>query len=236
MSEDIATMKQRWHESAETLHNSIRPGKGGLKQVQQLALTAAYYKTEAMFVDSWHALSNAIRIAQEINMHRDSAGCEITEFERELRRQVWMSLFTWDRLMSFLFDRPPMIHRGRCALIEPRVELHQDPIHPELPSPLLSRIHEHRLTKIIDKYLDDDLNRMTVRQLILPLRDIREWLLSLPPVFKLHNPDTTWDKQHPRIKHSRLGLHTTAYSSLFHLLRKPSQGLRRLALLPREPH
>ena len=38
--------------------------------VQQLFLTASWYKSESKFVESWHALGAAIREAQEIGLNK----------------------------------------------------------------------------------------------------------------------------------------------------------------------
>lgn len=38
-------------------------------QVQQLFLTAQWFKTEAFFVESWHALGAAIHEAQELGIY-----------------------------------------------------------------------------------------------------------------------------------------------------------------------
>jgi len=46
-----------------------------MTQIQQLFLTAQWYKTEALFVESWHALSVAIHEAQEQGIPLSSLGC-----------------------------------------------------------------------------------------------------------------------------------------------------------------
>lgn len=60
-------MTERFHTAAEKLSASIPRGKGGITHVQQLFLVAQWYKSEACMVESWHALSVAIREAQEIS-------------------------------------------------------------------------------------------------------------------------------------------------------------------------
>lgn len=57
-----------YHRAAQQLSNTIFPGQGGLVQVQQLFLTAAWLKGEGMFVDSWHALAAAVHAAQELGI------------------------------------------------------------------------------------------------------------------------------------------------------------------------
>ena len=65
LSESAQTLTERFHNAAEKLSATITPGKGGLAGVQQLFLKAVWYKSEGLFVESWHALGAAIREAQE---------------------------------------------------------------------------------------------------------------------------------------------------------------------------
>jgi hypothetical protein len=68
LGENAQSLAERYHRAAERLSRSFTPGSGGLAQVQQLFLTASWFKTEALFVESWHALSSAIREAQELGV------------------------------------------------------------------------------------------------------------------------------------------------------------------------
>jgi hypothetical protein len=62
------SLTERWHRAARLLSNTISPGRGGLTQIQQLFLTALWFKTEALFIESWHILGAAIHEAQELGM------------------------------------------------------------------------------------------------------------------------------------------------------------------------
>jgi len=62
----IQTLSERYHNAAHRLSGTISPGKGGLAQVQQLFLTAFWYKTEGLFIESCHSLSASIHEAQEL--------------------------------------------------------------------------------------------------------------------------------------------------------------------------
>lgn len=115
-------MTDRFHKAAQKLSASTPQGKGGVVNVQQLFLAAKWYKGEACMVESWHALSIAVREAQEIStsatdqttsggvfaslswnnsdrdhnldMHKPTEG--LPNFERELRKRMWCILWTWD--------------------------------------------------------------------------------------------------------------------------------------------
>lgn len=66
LGETAQEMTDRFHQAAEKLSEDVQPGSGGLNHVQQLFITAVWYKCESRFVDSWHALNRGIRYAQEI--------------------------------------------------------------------------------------------------------------------------------------------------------------------------
>lgn len=61
-------MTNRFHAAAQKLSASIPRGLGGVIQVQQLFLESSWWKAEACMIDAWHALSVAVREAQEIGM------------------------------------------------------------------------------------------------------------------------------------------------------------------------
>ncbi|GLA34081.1 hypothetical protein AnigIFM63309_005501 [Aspergillus niger] len=123
LGENYASLSEQYHRTAKQLSNTIGPGKGGLTQVQQLFLGAIWYKTEALFVESWHALGAAIHEAQELGMHRSSSKAKVSEFEREMRRRIWCLLYTWDWQMSLLLSRPFIINSSCCSLELPNLRL-----------------------------------------------------------------------------------------------------------------
>jgi hypothetical protein len=66
---DAQTMTDRYQRAAQKLSDRIPPGVGGITQVQQLFMSAVWHKSETLFIESWHALSAAIRQAQEIGSY-----------------------------------------------------------------------------------------------------------------------------------------------------------------------
>ena len=68
LAESAETLTKRYHRTAAQLSSSFTPGAGGIAQVQQLFLTANWLKNETLLVESWHALSCAIREAQELGI------------------------------------------------------------------------------------------------------------------------------------------------------------------------
>jgi hypothetical protein len=68
LGETTQSLTERCHHAARRLSNTISPGKGGLTQIQQLFLSTLWFKTEALFIESWHELAAAIHEAQELGM------------------------------------------------------------------------------------------------------------------------------------------------------------------------
>lgn len=81
LGENAQSITERCHRTAERLGRSFTPGSGGLTQVQQLFLTAYWFKSEALFVQFWHTLGSAIREAQELGMVRLSYFDSASRFE-----------------------------------------------------------------------------------------------------------------------------------------------------------
>lgn len=66
LDDDVQSLTERYHNAAKNLSDSLQPGAGGLVHVQQIFLTAVWYKTEGEFVRAWHSVGAAIREAQEL--------------------------------------------------------------------------------------------------------------------------------------------------------------------------
>jgi hypothetical protein len=118
LGESISVLGANYNTAAQTLSDYLPSGSGGLSNAQQLFLAATWSKAEGDFVSSWHQLAAAVRHAQEIGswrlivthssqetsltsfwtgIHNDSSSDEMTDMERELRRRLWCSVWTWDR-------------------------------------------------------------------------------------------------------------------------------------------
>lgn len=68
LSESPQVLTESYDRAAKRLSDIIVPGTGGLDQVIQLFLVGSWMKSEGLLVESWHALSDAIRDAQELGM------------------------------------------------------------------------------------------------------------------------------------------------------------------------
>ncbi|POS69434.1 hypothetical protein DHEL01_v212172 [Diaporthe helianthi] len=211
LGEKAQTMTDRFHKAAQKLSASIPQGKGGVVNVQQLFLAAKWYKGEACMVESWHALSVAIRAAQEINMHKPSEG--LPNFERELRKRMWCILWTWDWQMSTLLSRPLLIDQDDHTLEIPdgRLENISDP---NVPHPLMSVALQAELG-LHASHLFQKLGVNYSVELALELEDeLEKWMGTFPAALRDHRPDTRWDQRYPNIPFMRCQINIIAYAYL----------------------
>ncbi|KAL3470611.1 fungal-specific transcription factor domain-containing protein [Aspergillus californicus] len=199
------------HSSAKQLSSTISPGKGGLTQVQQLFLTAQWFKTEALFVESWHSLGAAIHEAQEQGMHRSSSSSRFSDFDREMRRRLWCILYTWDWQMSVLLSRPFIINSSCCSFDMPNLHLEIVDSQPECPSPIAHMIFQCRLGLSISKVPGVMGGALSLNQAMSIQQETESWFESFPPTYSISNPDTRWDESHQFVKLQRFQLHVIGY-------------------------
>ncbi|PIG83511.1 hypothetical protein AARAC_002490 [Aspergillus arachidicola] len=210
LGENIQSLSERYHHAARRLSSTIPPGKGGLTQVQQLFLTASWFKTEALFVESWHALSSAIHEAQELGFHRNSAKVFITEFEREMRRRMWCILCAWDWQMSHLLSRPIIINNNNSVEL-PNLRLESPDSQIELPSPITHMALQCQLGQMILKIPGMMNESLSPMQSVSVQEEVEKWFASLPSAFRLIDPDTRWDNTHKYVVMQRHQLHAVGY-------------------------
>ncbi|KAK4191847.1 fungal-specific transcription factor domain-containing protein [Podospora australis] len=215
---DAATFAQRMHTAADKLSQSISPGKGGLTHVQQLFLTAFWYKSAEKWTEAWHALSRAIRAANEIGLHKDSLSEGMSEFDREMRRRLWGVLYMWDFALGSMLSRPLLVNHADCTFEMPTLALEMDPERPNQPSPfrhmnLHCQLCLDCLAELAPRSPAEETNPT---ELAGRLRDaVEKWFSNLPAEYARKNPDTQWDSEFEWVVFQRRYLHLIGYMSLF---------------------
>ncbi|KAL4786110.1 fungal-specific transcription factor domain-containing protein [Aspergillus varians] len=211
LGESVDHLSMLYHNAAKQLSSTIGPGKGGLIQVQQLFLTAQWFKTEALFVESWHALGAAIHEAQELGMHKSSSGPRFSDFDREMRRRLWFILFAWDWQMSLLLSRPSIINSSCCTFELPDLRLETVDYQPETPSPITHMVLQCQLGLSISKIPGVMAGVLSSTQAMAIQQETEKWFESFPSIYSISNPDTRWDKTHNFVKPHRFQLHIIGY-------------------------
>ncbi|GIC91939.1 uncharacterized protein Aud_008394 [Aspergillus udagawae] len=211
LGESVESLSERYHHAAKQLSSTIPPGKGGLTQVQQLFLTAAWYKADGMFVESWHALSSAIHEAQELGMHKSLSKVGLPEFDMEMRRRLWCILYSWDWQMSLMLSRPFIINSNYCSFEMPNVRLEGDHNEADVPSPIVHIALQCQLGQALSKIPGVMGGTMTPAIAITVQQETEKWLASFPPAYRLVNPDMQWDHDYKYVEVQRKQLHAIAY-------------------------
>lgn len=214
LGEPLHRLSNKYHNAARELNSVIPISSNHILNVQHLLHSSYWYKAEARFVESWHALSTAIREAQALGMHQDQLAGSISEFDFEMRRRLWCVLDTWDWQISALLSRPKLIDRSECMVSLPALTLES-----YAPSPLL-------FMKLQSEVIGELANRFgSSREVTSPAQIdqythvIISWMHRFPQVYSLHNPDTSVDSKHNWVTLHRHYLHTMAYSMLLDPLR-----------------
>ncbi|KAK6447062.1 hypothetical protein FP744_10003312 [Trichoderma asperellum] len=213
LGDSTQNLSKTYHDAAQIISGFLSPGTGGLLNAQQLFLAATWHKGQADFVKSWHELGAAVRQSQEIGIHRDVLSDEMNEFDLEIRRRLWCALYTWDRYMTVSFNRPPIIQSEAPAPL-PNPGLDQSGADPNAPSYIVAKILECQLARQLGEG-----HRVDRSNLQSKIACVEKWMLSLPPVFSIVNPDKCWDGSYPYIPFQRLQLHCVGYMTQVILVR-----------------
>ncbi|KAK3983910.1 fungal-specific transcription factor domain-containing protein [Cladorrhinum sp. PSN332] len=218
---NASTFAQRMHVAADKLSMTIPPGKGGLVHVQQLFLTAFWYKSAEKWTEAWHALSRAIRAANEIGLHRDSLSEGMSEFDREMRRRLWCVLYMWDFALGSMLSRPLLINHADCTFEMPTLALEVDPERPHQPSPFRHMVLHSQLCLDMLAQLGPHSGAEAGKVAEAGrLRDvILKFFKNLPPEYSREHPDTQWDSELDWVVFQRRYLHLIGNMCLFGTLK-----------------
>ncbi|KAH7109492.1 fungal-specific transcription factor domain-containing protein [Dactylonectria estremocensis] len=77
--------------------------------VQLLLLTAVHLQSTMYSSRCWNMVGLAMRVAQSLGLHLNQKPATRNQLEREMRRRIWYTCVTLDRLMCTTFGRPAML-------------------------------------------------------------------------------------------------------------------------------
>lgn len=80
-----------------------------LSNVQALLIMQLYQHNSSERNASWMLLGCACRMAVSMGMHREGARGGFSPIERELRRRVWWTMYTFEKQLSLTLGRPSAI-------------------------------------------------------------------------------------------------------------------------------
>ncbi|KAE8362189.1 fungal-specific transcription factor domain-containing protein [Aspergillus caelatus] len=239
-----ANLSQKYSDMGVELLDLLGRQDTALTAVQANLLRASWLKNLGRGIDAWRSLGEAIRLSQELGLHRqqcfhqpssDNVENSLDSFwYNEYKKRVWINLYTWDSLMALVLGRPMMINNCDCD-----TQLPIDCDIPELPS----RTVPMTLSANPDKHRPTSLSASLVRYCIsAKVHLIRELKLDTPypvdysmvgtlheqvltilkgikPALRHQDPDTSCDSQYHYLPQQREELLTVVYTFLMALHR-----------------
>ncbi|KAL7920077.1 fungal-specific transcription factor domain-containing protein [Trichoderma austrokoningii] len=210
-----------------------RPGLA-ITAIQADFLRSSWLKNCGRAVEAWHAVGYAIRLAQELGLHRQreiyqSSNTNLGEtlnlfWYEQNKRRLWINLFVWDGYVAMILGRPRTIHMDDCDAKPPMdcsipgdpstaipmaVRLDDSPNISTASAPLFRyalacKVHEMRALRADRPRLRDYSVVQTLHEDIISLVE------TLPAYLKQKAPDTTWDLDHPYLPQLREELQVMA--------------------------
>ncbi|GAB0138066.1 hypothetical protein EsDP_00006312 [Epichloe bromicola] len=214
LGQSTRKLTEQYHNAARELQSVIPVGSNHLLNVQSLLHSCYWYKSEARLVECWHVLSAAIREAQELGIHQETATGPIPDFDREMRRRVWCILNTWDWQISALLSRPVIIDRSDCDVGLPCLTLEG-----YSPSPLLHMKLQSELIGHLSKRFGNAKTVVRPADVQAYQMIVETWMRNLPPTYDFSRPDKSNDASRPWIVLHRFNLQTTALSMVLDPMR-----------------
>src|ERR1700750_928781 len=144
-------------------------------------------------------------------MHNGIDGQNLDEFESEMRKRVWCTLYIWDWQMSAWLNRPLIIDHATCKLELPSLKLEHRPDYPGLPSPFTHMALQAALIQTLSGRLRNFGETPPIEKVHILQADIQQWMDDLPPAYSMVNAEEKWDQEFPYLVIQRLQLHSCAW-------------------------
>ncbi|WVR07769.1 hypothetical protein IAU60_004812 [Kwoniella sp. DSM 27419] len=94
-----------WYERAQILHFTSFKDVN-IHQVQCLTLMAAFQASVNAMPMSWLLAGQAVRVAQDLGLHRSTSRLPLSFAEKQLRSRCWWGIYGLERMMSIALGRP----------------------------------------------------------------------------------------------------------------------------------
>ena len=190
--------------------------RGSLVRVQHLCFSGLRFQCEGKNDSFWNALSETIKVAQRIGIHRDSAASVdgMDELEKEMRRRTFCNLYVWDSLLSRQLDCVPFLSGASSTNNPPQMHLVSEVDDQDAPDCFMERVLEAHLADFWkDSFSGKDAEYNITEGEERYERFHNEFLRTFPPAYALQ-PNVEWDKRFPKLRLQRQLLHITIFESI----------------------
>lgn len=229
-----AAEKQWWRHAQKLLPTVFFTSN--MFAVQALMLTALHLHNTSHRDACWNLTGTAVRIGFAIGLHRDDVKHSQSPLVRELRKQLWWTLYAFEQMQVSSYDRPSAIMNTSSTVAYPNERIVGVAGH--CPQDLLK--WSQRLALLLGSACkaldptghasDDDSYSRPLSPTAGILRDLNRWKESLPPHLSLGIADSLA----PSSQRPLLLLHAQYYYTI--VLVSRSALLRRATLLGKNPN
>lgn len=195
----LADIRDACHDIAEKLAAICERlhARGTLLRVQHLSVLGLQWQYERRINAFWEALSNAVRVAQRIGLHRGRAAWMpgMHEFDKEMRCRVFCNLYIWDSLLSRQLDCNPFLAASLTSKHLPRMHFASNVDDANAPEGHSERLMQARLANFWRSFAPRQGGEYEA--IVAEERYEKfcsEFLTHLPPVFALE-PSEEWDER-----------------------------------------
>ncbi|OJD23151.1 hypothetical protein ACJ73_05496 [Blastomyces percursus] len=204
-------------QNAASILDSFRPRYSSLTTIQHMFHYATYLTNESKFRESWIVLADIIKEAHILELHLEHPRMKVSEFEMEMRKRVFGTIYMWDKWMSILQGHWPLIPETYCCIKLPRDALPAVPSVPGAPTPFTNRIIQMRLMMMLNsrKTPEEQPRVLSPTSISTVAESIEtEIIATLPPPYRLSDYDGQFDNILPCIPLKRIGLRVAILGTL----------------------
>ncbi|KAL8976871.1 MAG: hypothetical protein Q9205_007215 [Flavoplaca limonia] len=223
----LSTIRQECDAIANALASTqyLKSSSTSIGRIHQLFFRACYLKNEGDMKGSWDVLSEAIREAQELGLHLDlrkGQGKFTSEYDVEMGKRTYWNLWLWDKFMSIILGRWPLIPDQRCTVFLPHAAVGTTASDINAPDTFCERRLQVQLTKLAAELLSStDGNQATDPAMIDKnvKRFHAEIIDTLPAAFRVHDPELKWDHDLPNLARQREIFRISIFATLCSMLK-----------------
>ncbi|KAK1228904.1 hypothetical protein PQX77_008062 [Marasmius sp. AFHP31] len=97
----------------------ISHAKTQIAHVQCFLLLSSFLCSINCLPQAWILVGQAVRIGQDLGLHRSPRRLSVTPIEKETRRKIWAGVYTLDRMLAIALGRPLGIEDSDCDVEDP---------------------------------------------------------------------------------------------------------------------
>ncbi|KAL8778500.1 MAG: hypothetical protein Q9213_007391 [Squamulea squamosa] len=223
----LSTIRQECDTIANALASTqfVKSSSTSIVRIHQLFFRACYLKNEGDMKGSWDVLSEAIREAQELGLHLDlrkGQGKFTSEYDVEMGKRTYWNLWLWDKFMSIILGRWPLIPDQRCTVSLPHAAVGTTAPDINAPDTFCERRLQVQLTKLAAELLSSTDGDQATDPAIIDNNVKRfhaEMIDTLPPAFRVHDPELKWDHDLPNLARQRVMFRISIFATLCSMLK-----------------